>query len=265
MEESAPAAAASKENVAEDVKPHRERRPRHVPTSVLVTFAGIALTAWLLPAFTRQWDDRQKAQELKAAIVADMASATARALVGGEAVWADPPRKVDRAKIADDWARSSLAIEARLRAYLPERIVTAWQIYTWMVDRFTGGGRAQAQAALNSADLSLHGEPPIRLDSGAARAAAHVLNIGRLQGLVSTGPSFEANERLEKSALIGIEQDALEPYLESSDDKSETSSLNEVQSSLVSFQEELTREVLAAHATGFSTSGRDLLNDLIPG
>ena len=69
--------------------------------------------------------------------MADIASATARALVGGEAIWADPPRKVNRAQIADDSARSSLAIEARLSTYMPGRIVTAWQIYAWMVDRFT--------------------------------------------------------------------------------------------------------------------------------
>jgi hypothetical protein len=44
-----------------------KKRPllRRVPTSLLVTLLGIALTAWLLPAFTRQWDDRQKAQELQ--------------------------------------------------------------------------------------------------------------------------------------------------------------------------------------------------------
>jgi hypothetical protein len=249
-------------NVAEENAPHAEARRRKVPTSVVVTFAGIALTAWLLPAFTRQWDDRQKAQELKAAIVADMTSATAPALVGGEAIWADPPRKVNRLKIANDWARSSLVVEARLRAYLPQRIVAAWQIYTWMVDRFVAGKRGQAQAALLSADKSLHDEEqPTHLDPDAASAAAHVLDIGRL---AHRGPSFEAAGRLEQSALLGVE-DALEPYLEISEDASETSTVTDVQSTIVAFQEELTREVLAAHANGFSTSGRDLLNDLLPG
>jgi hypothetical protein len=33
-------------------------RPR-VPTSVVVTVLGAALTVWLGPAFTRQWEDRQ--------------------------------------------------------------------------------------------------------------------------------------------------------------------------------------------------------------
>ena len=63
-----------------------KKRPllRRVPTSLVVTLIGIALTAWLLPAFTRQWDDRQKAHELKASIVTDMASATAQMVGEGE-------------------------------------------------------------------------------------------------------------------------------------------------------------------------------------
>jgi len=45
-----------------------------IPTSVVVTAVGIALTAWLLPAFTRQWDDRQKEHELKTALIAEVGS-----------------------------------------------------------------------------------------------------------------------------------------------------------------------------------------------
>ncbi len=48
---------------------------------MFVTLLGIALTDWLLPAFTRQWDDRQKARELKAAVITQVAAATAAQLV----------------------------------------------------------------------------------------------------------------------------------------------------------------------------------------
>src|SRR4051812_10469288 len=139
---------------AERAAAAEKKRPllRRVPTTFVVTLLGITLTAWLLPAFTRQWDDRQKAQELKAAIVADMAAATGAALVGGEAIWARAGQKLPRDRVAarsslktgrsqrdsvaDTWARSSLTIESRLRAYLPQQIVKAWQVYTWLVDRF---------------------------------------------------------------------------------------------------------------------------------
>ena len=35
-------------------------------------------------------------------------------------------------------------------------------------------------------------------------------------------------------------------------------------SSLVAFQEEITRETLASHTTGYSTTKRDLVHDLLP-
>src|SRR6266513_667328 len=58
----------------------KKRLFNRIPTSLLVTLIGIALTAWLLPAFTRQWDDRQKAHELKAALASQVAVATAKSL-----------------------------------------------------------------------------------------------------------------------------------------------------------------------------------------
>src|SRR3954465_14347156 len=73
LEEVAPAAGAAAEK--------KPRLLRRVPTSLIVTLLGIALTAWLLPAFTRQWDDRQKAHELKTALTSQIATATADALI----------------------------------------------------------------------------------------------------------------------------------------------------------------------------------------
>src|SRR5215470_7288837 len=95
---------------------------RRVPTSLIVTLAGILLTAWLVPAFTRQWDDRQKAQELKSALVADMGSASARALTGGEPIWSGG--KADTKRVLTDWDSSSLRVETRLRAYFGSELVT---------------------------------------------------------------------------------------------------------------------------------------------
>src|SRR5262245_28789084 len=76
MDDAGPSAAGA---VAEKKRP----RLRRVPTSLIVTVVGIALTAWLLPALTRQWDDRQKAHELKVALVSEMSLATAEALTDG--------------------------------------------------------------------------------------------------------------------------------------------------------------------------------------
>ena len=38
-----------------------------------------------------------------------------------------------------------------------------------------------------------------------------------------------------------------------------------IQEALVSYEQELTREVLAAHAAGFSTTSEDLIRDILPG
>ena len=80
-ERDAPERSATAEVPAERAAPRRWK----VPTSIVVTFLGIALTAWLLPAFTRQWEDRQKARELQAGIADNIALATAElvAAVGG--------------------------------------------------------------------------------------------------------------------------------------------------------------------------------------
>src|SRR5690348_6647810 len=85
---------------------------QRIPTPVVATLVGIALTAWLLPAFTKQWDDRQKAHELQTRMVADMASASAHALTGGDAIWAS--RRVNKAAVADAWSVANLQLEARL-------------------------------------------------------------------------------------------------------------------------------------------------------
>jgi len=81
MDAAAPEAAEPQE-AAEQAEPRkRSWRRVKIPTSVVVSLAGIALTAWLLPAFTRQWDDRQKAREVKADLVAQMSSAMVTAVV----------------------------------------------------------------------------------------------------------------------------------------------------------------------------------------
>jgi hypothetical protein len=51
---------------------------------MLVTFVGIVLSAWLLPAVAKQWDDRPKAQQLKVSLVGEIAAASATAIGNGE-------------------------------------------------------------------------------------------------------------------------------------------------------------------------------------
>jgi hypothetical protein len=68
-----------KKQFRKTAKPGPERR-RGVPTSVVVTIVVAALTVWVAPAVTRQWDDRQKARELQASLAQDVGASTAKAI-----------------------------------------------------------------------------------------------------------------------------------------------------------------------------------------
>jgi hypothetical protein len=83
MEQSDPATDAPEGAAAQEDKPRRTRRRPRVPTSVLVTLFVALLSVWVAPALTRQWNDREKARELKAAAAEDIATATARAAGSG--------------------------------------------------------------------------------------------------------------------------------------------------------------------------------------
>ena len=132
------------------VEAEKKKRLFHrIPTSLLVTVIGIALTAWLLPAITRQWDDRQKAHDLQAGLVADIASATGHALVtANRADSLRPNHAIVGQQAATAWLLASIPLEARLRAYFPSEVVAAWNVYAYFVDRFVGVSKAQAYTTL---------------------------------------------------------------------------------------------------------------------
>jgi hypothetical protein len=117
-----------------EAKPFRWPR---VPTPIVVAFLGVVLGSWLIPAFTRQWDDRQKAGELKASIVAEIASATGRALLDAHEASIAPsgaplsPGSIPTA--GKDWSVANLEIRARLQAYFGPRAVDHWALVSQYV------------------------------------------------------------------------------------------------------------------------------------
>jgi len=218
---------------------------------------------------TRQWDDRQREHELKAGVVADMASATSRALVGGEARWsarapADRPTDQERQRLESQWALSALGIEARLRTYFSPSVVTGWEVYSWAVTRFIDGRNVSA----GSAALERAVESGVRLDAGVADAAALVL----WQALRARppAPTFQVDPsgstpisdsktipRLEKMLSPEIERyEATLPH--------EHATWTKLEKRLLAFEQTVADQVLSSPAAGFSTTTGDLLNDLLP-
>jgi hypothetical protein len=235
---------------------------------VVVTLVGIALTAWLLPAFTRQWDDRQKAQEVKSALVADMASASSRALTGGEPIWSGG--RADSRRVLSDWGASSLRIETRLRAYLGPELVTAWQVDEWLVNRWNNGHSGEAEAALRAAAYALSptltplsrfdrsGAPPVHLSKRMTDAIALVFVVGDAQDSPGLAPRFRGDFYLE-----GAFVSRLRAYFPARGLPS-AAQWPTAEWALVRLQAVIADEVLHSHVTGYSTTWHDLLHDLIP-
>lgn len=134
MDTVAPRPAAPAKPVIRALRFVRSRIPRSLVLAVL----GIGLSSWLLPAVTRQWDDRQKAGELKAALVSEMATATGRALLDAQAFSYTPagtrPSPAATAGAVKEWSVAALQIRARLDAYFGSDAVAAWEGVTRYVD-----------------------------------------------------------------------------------------------------------------------------------
>jgi len=129
------AAAQTASTATRDAEAKPLRLP-HVPTPIVVAVLGVVLGSWLLPAFTRQWDDRQKSGEVKAAVVAQIASATGRALLEVHQATTRPglapsSRQIPRA--AQDWSVANMEIRAKLRAYFGAKAVDHWTLVSQYV------------------------------------------------------------------------------------------------------------------------------------
>jgi hypothetical protein len=238
---------------------------RRIPTPLLVTVVGLVLSAWLLPALTRQWDDRQKADDLKSAIVTDMASASAQALIGGEVNWnsvgSPNVSAAIKARLARDWSLASLRIQARLRAYFPDYVVQAWQIYSWLIDRWDDSFAGTARANLVSLQRT-----QINLRPGAADAIARVITIDR-EVIPRPAPRLESkdlNHFLEYLALKKVEAFLGRRLSPVDNSRRAVYGPGVIEVTLLGVEEEIAAEVLAAHASGYSTTTGDFLHDLVP-
>jgi hypothetical protein len=126
-----------------------KEKPRHWPgfvTAVVVAVVGAFLTTWFLPAFTRQWNDRQKVTEIKASLVADMAWTTGRALADAQAADANARARPAPASESSgvnqtrpipesfkQWFGESMQIRGRLLAYFGTEAVERWELVTKFV------------------------------------------------------------------------------------------------------------------------------------
>jgi hypothetical protein len=147
MEKSAPAPAAPEETTAQEEKPRRDRRRIRVPSSVLVTLFVALLSVWVAPALTRQWDDRQKARELKAAIAEEMITSWTKPLAArhqyaqlflADRAITETRREQIFLSVDADWRIAYQRIAAKLAVYFPGQLETDWNQYGSAVATYIG-------------------------------------------------------------------------------------------------------------------------------
>jgi hypothetical protein len=292
MEESRPAtaappddSAAPEEPAAQEEKPRRERRRLHVPTSVLVTLFVTLLSIWVAPAFARQWDDRQKARELKADLTDEVATATARTLAAGLAVARTPPggggtltldgslspdtgERADRYHAADaNWDAAALKIGLKLRVQFGAGLAKRWAWFAYSVDAFLW-------LCLNTRAAKGPDSPTsqLRLQRlfGAIVALRQAADYARAKEPPGPPPSTIGSGELfreyieDAPAGKGEEYESSAVSLQYPIANTRARALDGIHALMWQNTEQLTAAIIAAHPPGFSTTRGDLLRDLLP-
>lgn len=258
MKESPPATAspeqtaASEETVAQEQRPRREGWRVRVPTSVLVTVTVAALSVWVAPAFTRQWDDRQKARELRVAITEDVITKGTRVIY----VATKPPLPgykpaADYDAVFAQWNEDSAILSAKLRAYFPQEVSDRWNSFSNEYAR-----RLLRVAARLPAAQKRHAGKTRQQVARLFTDGFH-LNLDDRSLLHDVDeffrPTLAVREQWMPQLVILIREE--EPA---------DSFRGYMQDIAVAELQQLTDELLSAHLTGFSTTRRDFLRDLLP-
>ena len=211
------------------------RRPR-VPSSVIVTLLIAAVTVWLAPAFTRQWDDRQAARDLKARLAEDgVVSAFKTIHVGAGLAQGDG--RYD--EIVARWKEQALRIETKAKAYFANSTAEEdWWNADASVSYFLFASDDLAKIRIEASYL----DPRDRLHHIASRIA------GDLDGLAPTADDRDRVTRL-------LASDKPNEFAEG---------MEQVKKWALGAVETAADGLLSAHPSGYSTTRRDLLSDLLP-
>jgi hypothetical protein len=254
------------------------RRRLRVPTSVVVTVLVAAVSVWVAPALTRQWDDRQRARELRVAITEDVIVKGTRAIYAAKAPLPGYKPAADYNALLAQWYQETAVLEAKLRAYFPKHMADQWA-------RFSNAYVEQvfylAQLDLPNAQKRHVGETTDQIRRrlerlrGLPEKELGNLNDGEFADLVlyehvfeiATG-TVEPQKPIEEHADILVE--GLASTLDTTPTKSEEAAgqaeelIVEIRSVGVRELRSLTDQLLSAHLTGFSTTRRDFFRDLLP-
>ena len=163
-------------------RPSRVRELSHGLAHPFVIAVVIAvLVNFLIPSFTRRWQDHEKALEIKTGLVSDMGESISEAVMSGRFISAglvsrsssDP--RADQRAFNDGyraWTTSNAAIGAKIQAYFGNDLGSQWRSFANVVTDYfqlsatPGSGRKdQVQEILTYPEL-----PSVRLSEAERRA-----------------------------------------------------------------------------------------------
>jgi hypothetical protein len=168
---------------SEAAKPSRLRElSRWLAHPLLIAVCVAVLVNWLIPQFTRKWQDHQKALEIKTGLVSDMGESISDAVMSGRFISAglvsrsssDP--RADQRAFNDGyraWTTSNASIGAKIQAYFGNDLGSQWRSFANVVTDYfqlsatPGSGRAeQVREILTYPELP----PFLRLNKAERRA-----------------------------------------------------------------------------------------------
>lgn len=125
---------------ADQLKAWSHELARWLANPLVVTVVAAFLGSYLIPQITRNWQDHQKALEIKTGLVSQMSESVSGAVATGRFIAADlvPPASQQRAWNDGyrDWTTASASIGAELRAYVGRQIGSDWRSFADVVTNF---------------------------------------------------------------------------------------------------------------------------------
>ncbi len=238
--------AVPAENAAEaEAGAPRERRRLHVPTSVLVTVLVAALSVWVAPAFTHQWEDRKQARQLQAQIAEQVALATADLgqRINSFARAESLTSLTESELVKEYWQTKQAGIDVRLRAYFSPEVRSGWLKFNEFVDREIG-----------VVEMTKYVPPG---DTGDAHESEKVWVEDLLQQMDSLGRAFDVEPPFAEPAKTS--DDWMAQY-----ESDRASAMDTLFAWTRGFVDRIVDRVMTEDPEAYSTTRRDLLRDLLP-
>jgi hypothetical protein len=219
-----------------------------MPASLFVTLLIAVMTVVVGPALVRQWDDRQRARDLKAATADQIVIATVRTLNAGVKASQAPNPTIREQRfqgVTDSWDAASIRISLKMRAYFPNNVINAWFQFKDDINVFL----------VVCKDVSLKYSDSREASRRRAIEEWVIQNKPRQLDLTTD---------LQAASLLSLPPHEISLLITGGDASYRTSFLSLAKDWMQTKTDEMTAVMLTAHPAGFSITRSDLLRDMVP-